>query len=72
VSETVVASSEITWGKFVDINVAEIKGISNSFKTVCTVKEGSRFSRHQTGCHLPNSLWAGIMQFFPAQGEFGE
>jgi hypothetical protein len=30
-----------------------------------TVKKGSRFSRPQTGCHLPNSPWPGIIQLFP-------
>jgi hypothetical protein len=27
-----------------------------------TVKKGSRVSRLQPGCHLPNSHWAGIIQ----------
>jgi hypothetical protein len=27
-----------------------------------TVKKGSRVSRLQTGCHSPNSPWAGIIQ----------
>jgi hypothetical protein len=33
-----------------------------------TVKKGSRFSRPQTGCHLPNSPWPGIIKLFPARG----
>ncbi len=40
-----------------------------------TVKKAFRYSRPQTGCHLPNSLWAGIMTSFiniPAKGEFGK
>jgi hypothetical protein len=31
-----------------------------------TVKKGLRFSRPQPGCHLPNSSWPRIIQFFPA------
>jgi hypothetical protein len=26
-----------------------------------TVKKAFRYSRHQPGCHLPNSPWAGIV-----------
>jgi hypothetical protein len=32
-----------------------------------TVKKGSRFSHPQTGCHLPNSHWPGIILLFPAK-----
>jgi hypothetical protein len=32
-----------------------------------TVKKGERFSRPQTGCHLLNSPWAGIIKLFPAR-----
>ncbi len=31
-----------------------------------TVKQGSRFSRPQPGCHLPNSPWPGKVKLFPA------
>ncbi len=27
----------------------------------CSVKKAFRYFRHQPGCHLPNSPWAGIM-----------
>ncbi len=33
-----------------------------------TVKKGYRFSRPQPGCHLPNSLWAEIINI-PDQRE---
>jgi hypothetical protein len=36
-----------------------------------TVKKASRFSRPQTGCHLPNSRWPGII-IIPGQREFGK
>jgi hypothetical protein len=35
-----------------------------------TVKKGERFSRPQSGCHLPNSPWPGIISIpgvFPAR-----
>jgi hypothetical protein len=33
----------------------------------CTVKKDSRFSRPQPGCHLPNTLWPGIIKLFPVR-----
>jgi hypothetical protein len=30
-------------------------------------KKGCRFYRPQTGCHLPNSPWPGIIKLFPAR-----
>ncbi len=30
-------------------------------ESLYTVKKGYRFSRPQSGCHLPNSLWPGII-----------
>jgi hypothetical protein len=36
-------------------------------KTGYTVKKGYQFSRPQSGCHLPNSPWGGIIKLFPAR-----
>ncbi len=32
-----------------------------------TVKKGYRFFRPQSGCHLPNFPWPGIIKYFPAR-----
>ncbi len=42
--------------------VASSEGTSTS--SIYTVKKGFRYSRTQPGCHLPDSLWAGIMTLY--------
>jgi len=37
-----------------------------------TVKENFADSRPQPGCHLPNSLWPGIIFPVPVPGRFGK
>ncbi len=45
------------------IQAAELYGLATEAGLqVYTVKKGSRVSRLQPGCHLPNSPWAGIIQ----------
>jgi hypothetical protein len=48
-----------------DLESAEIGG--SVWIWAHTVKNGSRFSRPQPGCHLPNSPRTGIIKLFPAR-----
>ncbi len=40
---------------------------SKKYRCARTVIKGLQFSRPQPGCHLPNSLWLGIIKLIPAR-----